>query len=83
MASYLPRLTDHQIKESMRSFGGVLIQGPRACGKTSTGLQIANSTVYLDAEPQLADLAQTHPSQILEGETPAHRRMAARATALE
>ena len=35
---YRSRLVDGMVEESLRSFGGVVIEGPRGCGKTWTGL---------------------------------------------
>ena len=50
--------------------GAVLIEGPRGCGKTSTGLQHARSSLRLDSSPQLIELASLDPSALLAGESP-------------
>jgi len=62
---YLPRVVDEELRLRLQSFGAVLIEGPKACGKTSTGRQQAASHVYLDLEPQLRELAELDPSPIL------------------
>nr|MBO2498871.1 ATP-binding protein [Acidimicrobiia bacterium] len=63
--SYLPRVVDAELRHRLQYSGGVLIEGPKACGKTSTGKQQAVSFVYLDLEPQLRQLAELDPSLIL------------------
>lgn len=68
--AYLTRVVDKTLDELLRAVGGVVIEGPRACGKTSTGLQHARSSVRLDSSPQLIELAELNPSQLLDGETP-------------
>lgn len=50
--------------------GGVLIEGPRACGKTSTALQQARSSIRLDRSPELVQLADISPGELLLGATP-------------
>lgn len=66
---YRPRVVDDELRRRLKSSGAVLIEGPKACGKTVTGEQAAASAVYLDVEPLLRDMAEVDPSQILgEGE---------------
>lgn len=50
--------------------GGVLLQGPRGCGKTTTALQQAASSVRLDSAPALLELATLDPRALLDGPTP-------------
>lgn len=50
--------------------GGVVLEGPRACGKTSTGLHHARSSVRLDQSPQAIALADLDPGLLLQGDTP-------------
>jgi predicted AAA+ superfamily ATPase len=70
MATYRHRLVDELVHESLDTFGAVIIEGPRAVGKTTTGLQMAKSSVRLDAEPQLPAIAETSPGIVLAGLTP-------------
>ena len=53
--------------------GGVLIQGPKWCGKTTTAEQQAKSIVYMD-DPEYMNqniaLAGLSPKRLLAGETP-------------
>lgn len=39
MADYITRVVDAEVDAALATLGAVLIEGPRACGKTATGLQ--------------------------------------------
>ncbi|MDE2793572.1 MAG: DUF4143 domain-containing protein [Gemmatimonadota bacterium] len=67
---YRPRVADAELKRRIVRSGAVLIEGPRACGKTVTASQIAASSVMLDAEPSARRAAAVDPGFLLEGETP-------------
>ena len=67
---YLPRAVDQQVGVMLGAVGAVVLEGPRACGKTSTGLQHAASSVRLDRDPSLVSLAELNPSALLRGDTP-------------
>lgn len=67
---YLPRAVDRTIEDGLESFGGLLIEGPRACGKTETGLRFSNSSVRLDSSSEETLLAQEHPEIALRGDNP-------------
>ena len=70
---YLPRIADERLAWQLKISGAVQIEGPKWCGKTSTGKQIARSSVFLqdpDTSPALLVLADSKPSVILEGEKP-------------
>ncbi|MDR2163732.1 MAG: DUF4143 domain-containing protein [Clostridiales Family XIII bacterium] len=58
------------IKDVLAVAGGVVIEGPRYCGKTTTAKQSCASSVAFDKEPGLLLIAQTDPSEILAGDTP-------------
>jgi predicted AAA+ superfamily ATPase len=66
---YRPRIVDALLKRDMRTFGGVLIAGPKMCGKTWTGQQQASSSVYLDDEDNLQK-ALLAPEVVLAGDNP-------------
>lgn len=70
MADYRARVVDDQLARGLRSAGAVLLEGPKACGKTSTARQQAASTVRLDASPQLRALGEADPHLLLTGDTP-------------
>lgn len=70
---YLPRIVDSELSSSLKTFGAVLIEGPKWCGKTTTASQAASSSLSLTnpagnfAQRQLAEI---DPSAALEGTTP-------------
>ncbi len=55
---YTPRLIDRVIKEYLKVFGAISVEGPKWCGKTWTSLNHAESVVFLDdlQEQQRAEL---------------------------
>ena len=70
---YLERIGDELLKRKLRSSAAVLIEGPKWCGKTSMGAQLAKSIVYIqdpDKRSMYRKMADTQPSLLLEGETP-------------
>lgn len=50
--------------------GAVVIEGPKACGKTATARQVAASEVLMDVDPQARLAAGVDPGLILEGAIP-------------
>jgi len=64
------RTVDLALQELLTSVGAVLIEGPRGCGKTSTGLEHSESSIRLDRSPQLVQLAELNPAALLHGSTP-------------
>ena len=67
---YLPRVVDEEMQRALRTMPAVLIEGPRACGKTWTGRRFANSAAFLDERASAALEAGMDPASILEGEAP-------------
>lgn len=70
---YYNRLCDDLLLRKLRSSGAVLIEGPKWCGKTSTGVQHAKSVIYLqdpDKRKSYIEMADTKPSLLLQGDTP-------------
>lgn len=70
---YYNRLCDDLLLRKLRSSGAVLIEGPKWCGKTSTGAQQAKSVIYLqdpDKRKSYIEMADTKPSLLLQGDTP-------------
>ena len=68
--AYSPRVIDTQLKEALGVLGAVVIEGPRACGKTSTALQFSKSSVRFDTDENAKELANQSPESLLQGETP-------------
>lgn len=67
---YRARVVDRELASALKGAGIVLIEGPRGCGKTSTGLQRAASSVRLDLDAGLRGLAAVAPEQVLSGAAP-------------
>ena len=70
---YYPRIADVVLRERLEAFGAVLIEGPKWCGKTTTAGQQAKSKLFMqdiDQKEEYLVTASTHPSFLLQGETP-------------
>ena len=48
MSDYKQRLVDDILSLKLSSSAAVLVEGPKWCGKTTTCLQIAKSSIYMD-----------------------------------
>ncbi|NKY18339.1 DUF4143 domain-containing protein [Tsukamurella spumae] len=70
MSSYLPRVVDEVLERRLRTSGGLLIRGPRACGKTESARRLARSEIRLDSSSPEVALARTDPMLALVGATP-------------
>jgi predicted AAA+ superfamily ATPase len=70
MKNYKPRLIESKIKEKLDLFGGVLIQGARGVGKTTTAQLFAKSSIRLDIDEETQQLARLSPKTIIAGEVP-------------
>lgn len=71
--NYRPRVVDDVLNFKLKTLGGVLIEGPKWCGKTTTAAQAAKSILYLDepsSRQQNLEMADLNPSRLLEGDTP-------------
>jgi uncharacterized protein len=67
---YVPRIADQQLRTLLAESGAVLLQGPKACGKTETAMQVAASAVRLDVDDDAARLAEVSPNLVLDGDRP-------------
>lgn len=73
MSEYRPRIADKLLRESLEAMGGVLVQGTKWCGKTTTSVHQAASVLYMDdpdTKEQNLALAQSNIKRLLQGETP-------------
>ena len=73
MSDYQQRIADQLLRFKLESIGAVLIEGPKACGKTTTAEQQAGSILYMDDPSEMEQnlqLAQTDIKQLLQGATP-------------
>ena len=70
---YRKRIADILLEEKLEAMGAVLVEGPKACGKTTTAEQRAKSILYMDdptSIQQNLQLAETNIKRLLQGETP-------------
>ena len=71
--NYLRRTTDKLLRLNLDTFGAVLIEGPKWCGKTTTAERQAKSVLKLqdpDTREAFLATADVKPSLLLKGETP-------------
>lgn len=70
---YKERLIDSKVKDYLKLFGAISIEGPKWCGKTWTAKNHANSAVFLDDSSENFDnrtKAKMDVSLILDKEAP-------------
>lgn len=70
---YRKRIVDDLLAQNLRAFGGVLIEGVKGCGKTTTAKQKSKSVVEFQNEDERDNLlliANNHPSDLLKREKP-------------
>jgi len=70
---YRKRVVDSLLADKLEAVGAVLIEGPKACGKTTTAEQQAKSILYMDDPDRISQnlqLAETNIKMLLRGDTP-------------
>ena len=67
---YLPRVVDTQLDRLLRTAPAVVVEGPRACGKTWTGRRFAASEVRFDELETTRLQLEIEPASFLEGTAP-------------
>ena len=67
---YQARIVDAELRESLASTGAVVIEGPKACGKTETARRVAASEVLLDVDVNARRAMAIDPALVLEGPAP-------------
>ena len=73
MDFYRPRIIDVILRDELDAMGAVLLEGAKACGKTSSAEQAANSVIYMDdpvKRNQYLQMVDTDISFILDGASP-------------
>lgn len=68
--TYRLRVLDTVLRDRLESSGAVLIEGPKASGKTSTARRQARSEVLLDVDRNARQQLQLAPELVLGGEPP-------------
>ncbi|MCL2594976.1 MAG: DUF4143 domain-containing protein [Promicromonosporaceae bacterium] len=67
---YRPRVADTELAIRLRSLGAVLIDGPKACGKTATAMQVAASVYRMDEDLAAQTLLANAPESLFDVPTP-------------
>lgn len=67
---YRTRIMDEELRQCLSSTGAVVIEGPKACGKTATARNLASSEVLLDVDENARQAAAIDPRLVLAGDTP-------------
>ena len=67
---YRPRIADGELARMRRALGAVLIEGPKACGKTQTASQIARTIIRFDKDAAARAQVALDPEALFAGELP-------------
>lgn len=67
---YLPRIVDRELSERLDSAGAVVIEGPKACGKTWTAEQQAADRLLLDVDDSARAALEIAPRVALDRPAP-------------
>lgn len=67
---YRKRIVEAELARRLASTGAVVIEGPKACGKTATARRAAASEVLLDVDLAARQALEVEPALVLEGKTP-------------
>jgi len=73
MAEYKQRIADQLLADKLEAMGAVLIEGAKACGKTTTAKQQAGSVLHMDdpmRKKQNIQMVTTNVKMLLNGSTP-------------
>ena len=69
-AGYVRRVVDAEVTAALQALPAVVIDGPRACGKTSTGREHARSEVLFGGDAGARLAAGVDPAGLLSGPEP-------------
>ena len=70
MSDYIARIADAELNDRLAIAGAVLIEGPKACGKTEMARRRAASEVLLDIDENARRAMDIDPALVLVGDTP-------------
>lgn len=70
MVTYLPRTADRELARRLETIGAVLIEGPKACGKTATATQVASTVFRLDEDEAARTAVKLAPERLFNNPTP-------------
>lgn len=70
MPSYRPRVADDELARLRRALGAILIEGPKACGKTETASRVAKTIIRFDQDEAARTQVALDPGSLFAGEPP-------------
>lgn len=73
MKEYRKRIVDNILLDKLEEKGAVVIEGPKWCGKTTTGLQVSKSVLRMDDPSEFENnlyASSINPTLLLQGKNP-------------
>ena len=67
---YQGRVADRELVDRMTSAGAVLVEGPKACGKSRTAERLARTVVRLDVDDSSRALVSSAPDVLFAADPP-------------
>lgn len=68
--NYRPRISDAELGTRLTRAGAVLVEGPKACGKTESARRVCASELRVDTDPAVGPTMEVDPARLLDGATP-------------
>lgn len=65
----VPRVADKELSDAMRAVGAVLIEGPKACGKTATASRCAATVFDMDQDETARASIDLNPGYLFDQPT--------------
>ena len=62
--NYQKRISDNELSRKLMASGAVLIRGAKACGKTESAKQLANSVLQVDRDPNISMIFDMAPQRL-------------------
>lgn len=70
MTEYRSRVVDAELRDRMSVMGAVLVDGPKAVGKTFTASRVAETVLRVDVDRAARAALEVHPEQLFTYSTP-------------
>ncbi len=70
MPNYRPRVADRELADLMKAVGAVLIEGPKASGKTATASRVAATVFDMDRDSTARASIELNPGYLFDRPTP-------------
>jgi uncharacterized protein len=70
VVTYRHRVVDDELARRLETIGAVLIEGPKACGKTATATRVAKTIFRLDEDEAARVAVRLAPERLFDNPTP-------------